>query len=265
MVTGLGGVFLKASDPKFLARWYEDNLGIHFGSTIYFSFKWREMNQPEHISHTVFSFFRDDTTYFYPGTNDIMINLRVNDLDNLRINLKNEGVFVVDKIETYEYGRFGWALDPEGNKIELWEPVDDGFEDRNKPMNLTHVSGLGGVFLKCKNHESMMQWYAKNFGLFFSYSSHTFQWKDLADKDYTGHTVLSFFADDSKYFDPSLKNYMLNFRVKNLNNLVAELKSSGIQVIDKIEEYEYGKFGWLVDPEGNKIELWEAVDEKFVF
>src|SRR3954469_11634931 len=99
MVTGLGGVFIKANDPKFLARWYEDNLGIGFGTTLYFSFKWRELNNPSLISHTVFSFFREDTTYFYPGTNDVMINLRVNNLDDLRIKLKNDGVFVVDKIE----------------------------------------------------------------------------------------------------------------------------------------------------------------------
>ncbi len=265
MVTGLGGVFIKAENPKYLARWYEDNLGINFGNTVYFSFKWRELNMPENISHTVFSFFREDTTYFYPGTNDVMINLRVTDLDTLRIQLRNEGVFVIDKIETYEYGRFGWVMDPEGNKIELWEPVDDGFEDRNKPMNLDQVTGLGGVFLKCPDPQALMKWYSKNFGLFFSYSSHTFQWKDLTDRDHTGHTVLSFFAQDSSYFAPSTKNFMLNFRVKNLSLVLSDLKSSGVQVMETTETFEYGKFGWLLDPEGNKVELWEPVDEKFVF
>jgi predicted enzyme related to lactoylglutathione lyase len=265
MVTGLGGVFIKAYDPKFLARWYEDNLGIYFGTALYFSFKWREMNQPENIAHTVFSFFRDDTTYFYPGTNDLMINLRVNDLDDLRIRLKIEGVYVEDKIESYEYGRFGWAMDPAGNKLELWEPIDSGFEDQNKLINLDNVTSFGGVFLKCPNPESLMKWYSKNFGLFFSYSSHTFQWKDLVDKEHTGHTVLSFFTQDSSYFEPSMKNYMLNFRVKNLHGLMENLKSSGAELITKTEEFEYGKFGWIVDPEGNKIELWEPVDEKFNF
>ena len=128
MVTGLGGIFIKANEPKLLARWYQDYLGIGFGSSLYFSFKWRELNNPEIISHTVFSFFEEDTTYFYPGSNDVMINLRVNDLDQLRIQLKNDGVFVVDKIESYEYGRFGWILDPAGNKVELWEPNDIEFE-----------------------------------------------------------------------------------------------------------------------------------------
>ena len=264
MVTGLGGVFIKADDPKYLSRWYEDNLGIGFGSTLYFSFKWREKSAPEEISYTVLSFFREDTTYFYPGSNDVMINLRVNNLDDLRIQLKNNGVFVIDKIENYEYGRFGWALDPAGNKIELWEPVDSGFEDRNKSMDLKLVSGLGGVFLKCPDPENLMKWYSKEFGLFFSYSAHTFQWKDLDDKEHTGNTVLSFFPENSSYFDPSVKTFMLNFRVSNLNFLLEELKSSGAHVIDKTEEYEYGKFGWLLDPEGNKIELWEPVDEKLI-
>jgi predicted enzyme related to lactoylglutathione lyase len=263
MVTGIGGVFIKANDPKFLARWYEDNLGIGFGSTLYFSFKWRESASPDNISHTVFSFFRDDTTYFFPGTNDVMINLRVTDLDDLRIRLRNEGVFVIDKIESYEYGRFGWALDPIGNKIELWEPADDGFSERNKPMDLKWVSGLGGIFLKCPDPERMMNWYAKQFGLFFSYSAHTFQWTELNDKKQTGHTLLSFFPDTSSYFNPSYKNYMLNFRVKNLDEILFNLKSSDAEVIDKTETFEYGKFGWLVDPEGNKIELWQPeVDYK---
>jgi predicted enzyme related to lactoylglutathione lyase len=132
-------------------------------------------------------------------------------------------------------------------------------------MDLRHVSGLGGVFLKSPDPEKMMEWYSKQFGLFFSYSSHTFQWKDLNDKNHTGHTVLSFFPDDTNYFTPSTKNYMLNLRVSNLNALLKELRLSGVQVIDKTEEFEYGKFGWILDPEDNKIELWEPVDEKFVF
>lgn len=263
MVTGLGGVFIKAKDPKFLARWYEDNLGIGFSNSVYFSFKWRELSEPDNVAHTVFSFFNNDTTYFHPGTGDVMINLRVTDLDNLRIQLKNDGVTVIDKVESYEYGRFAWIMDPVGNKIELWEPVDDGFEERNKPMNLKGVSGFGGIFLKCPDPEATMKWYSKHLGLFFSYSSHTFKWRDLNDSSLTGHTVLSFFPDSSAYFNPSDKNFMLNLRVEDLHSLLKELRTSGVEVIEQTEDFEYGKFGWIVDPEGNKIELWEAVDEKF--
>jgi predicted enzyme related to lactoylglutathione lyase len=265
MVSGIGGVFIKASDPKFLARWYEDNLGIGFRHSLYFSFKWREMSDPDQVSHTFFSFFRDDTNYFFPGSNDMMINFRVTDLDGLRIRLKNDGVFVVDKVETYEYGRFGWLLDPEGNKIELWEPADEGFEERHYPMDLKDVSGFGGIFMKCASPEKLMQWYSKQFGLFFSYSSHTFQWKDFYKREHTGHTVLSFFPEDTAYFEPSKKEYMLNLRVENLDKLLSDLRSSGVDVMENTESYEYGKFGWLLDPEGNKIELWEPVDENMAF
>jgi predicted enzyme related to lactoylglutathione lyase len=257
-VKGFGGVFVKAKDPKFLARWYEDHLGIGFGTSLYFSFKWRDTEMPEEIAHTVFSFFHENTTYFYPGTNDLMINLRVHDLDELRIRLKNDGVFVVDKIEAYEYGRFGWAMDPAGNKIELWEPVDDGFGDRNKPMELTgKVTNLGGVFLKCPDPALMMKWYSKHFGMFFSYSAHSFSWRALEDRESDGATLLSFFPESTAYFRPSAKNFMLNFRVRDLEELYRELKSSEVNVIGEIEKYEYGSFGWCEDPEGNKIELWQ--------
>lgn len=258
MVTGFGGVFIKAADPKFLARWYEDNLGIGFGTALYFSFKWRELNKPGDISHTVFSFFRDDTTYFYPGTNDLMINFRVNDLDEMRINLKKSGFYVADKIESYEYGRFGWAMDPAGNKIELWEPIDDGFGERNQPMQLfSNVTGLGGVFIKCPEVKSLAEWYSANLGLFFTSSYHTFKWRELMKQETISENYFSLFPDSSEYFSPSKKNFMLNFRVQNLELLLDHLRSSEIPIIGKTEEYEYGRFAWIMDPEENKIELWE--------
>src|SRR5436190_1400927 len=208
MVTGLGGIFIKAKEPKFLARWYEDNLGIGFKSSLYFNFKWREMNAPEEISYTVLSFFKEDSTYFYPATNDWMLNFRVNDLDGLRIKLQNDGANVIEMVESYEYGRFGWVLDPEGNKIELWEPIDAGFEDRNYPMDLKFVTGIGGVSLKCAKVDKLTSWYSKHFGLFFNNSVHTFQWKDVKDKNLTGETTLSFNSEKASYFEPSYKDCM---------------------------------------------------------
>lgn len=265
MVTGLGGVFIKAKDPKFLARWYEDNLSIGFGQSVYFSFKWRELNNADKIGNTVFCFFKDNTDYFYPSESDMMINFRVENLDELRIKLKKVGIVVVDKVETFDYGRFGWAMDPEGNKIEMWEPIDSGFEESNTPFEANKVTGLGGAFLKCKEPEELMNWYANHFGLFFSYSSHTFQWNDLNKMNHIGHTVFSFFPMKSEYFKPSEKKFMLNFRVQNLDKLIEELRTSEVDIIGDTQEFEYGKFGWITDPEGNKIELWEPVDEKFVF
>jgi predicted enzyme related to lactoylglutathione lyase len=257
MVTGLGGVFIKADDPKFLARWYEDNLGIGFRDLLYFSFKWREIRNTEEVSYSVLSFFKQDTTYFYPSTNDIMINFRVNDLDGLRIKMQKNGVQVIDKVESYEYGRFGWAMDPEGNKLELWEPIDAGFEDRYYPLDLKNVSGLGGVFIKSAFPDKLMNWYSQFFEMDFVHSMHTFHWKDFTNKDEEGKTIFSFLPDTTIYFLPSPKNFMLNLRVNNLDEILKDLKQNGEFVSEKQEEYEYGKFGWILDPENNKLELWE--------
>jgi predicted enzyme related to lactoylglutathione lyase len=256
LVTGLGGIFIKANDPRYLARWYEDNLGIGFGTTVYFSFKWREQTGEHDISHTVFSFFDEETTYFYPGTNDVMINFRVNNLDNLRIQLKAAGAHVIEKIESYEYGRFGWALDPAGNKIELWEPNDDGFEDRNKPMNLRGVSGFGGIYIRTPKVKELTEWYSKNLGLFFSSNVHTFDWNNL-EMNNTGSSTLSFYPEDTKYFDPSQKTFMISFRVKNLERMLYELKDTEATIVGEIQKFTHGRFAWFIDPEGNKVELWE--------
>ena len=89
----------------------------------------------------------------------------------------------------------------------------------------------------------------------------TFWWKDNDGNDCS--TQWSPFKDDTKYFSPSKKEFMMNFRVENLSELLTTLKDEGVTVIGEIEEYEYGKFGWILDPEGNKIELWEPIDNAF--
>lgn len=122
-VTGLGGIFFKSKDPSALKRWYTDRLGIEhdrYGSV----FTWRSSDPPHGEGLTVWSPFTDDTTYFRPSGREFMINYRVEDLEWLLTELRKEGVTVVGEVEVYEYGKFGWILDPEGNKIELWEPVD---------------------------------------------------------------------------------------------------------------------------------------------
>lgn len=121
-VTGIGGVFFKASDPKALGAWYRDRLGINVGDEGYTVFTWRESDNPSEEGSTVWSLFPADTEYFNPSQSPFMINYRVDDLDALLVALREEGVSVDDRVEEYEYGRFGWIIDPEGNRIELWEP-----------------------------------------------------------------------------------------------------------------------------------------------
>jgi predicted enzyme related to lactoylglutathione lyase len=116
-VLGIGGIFFKARDPIALAAWYESHLGIPIdaGQT-YGSFKASAGDE------TVWSTFPADTRYFDPSTAPFMVNYRVRDLDAILAQLRAAGVEVDDRIEEAEYGRFGWVVDPEGNRIELWEP-----------------------------------------------------------------------------------------------------------------------------------------------
>lgn len=120
-ITGIGGIFIKAKNPKALAKWYKENLGIDFTNDYYATFKWINKN-PEAPGRTVLSFIKEDSDYFDPSEKKFMINFCVKDLHMLLFTLKHNGVWVSDKIEYYDYGSFGWIMDPEGNKIELWEP-----------------------------------------------------------------------------------------------------------------------------------------------
>ncbi len=124
------------------------------------------------------------------------------------------------------------------------------------------VTGLGGFFFKTKDPDNTKQWYKKHLGLPVDDYGCSFWWKDNKGNDCS--TQWSPFKDDTKYFQPSEKQFMMNFRVENLHELLATLKEEGVTVLGEIEEYDYGKFGWILDPEGNKIELWEPVDSAFL-
>jgi len=122
-VTGIGGVFFRCSDPEKMRDWYKKNLGVpadEYGAV----FRWRQKDDPDRLGYTVWSPFDEDTDYFDPSESAFMINFRVDDLDGMLAQLKKAGVEVVGEVQEYEYGRFGWVLDPDGNKIELWEPPD---------------------------------------------------------------------------------------------------------------------------------------------
>jgi predicted enzyme related to lactoylglutathione lyase len=124
-VTGVGGIFFKAKDAKKLMDWYENHLGVkpeQKGSTNTM-FQWREEERPEEFGQTVWAIFSHDTKYFEPSSSQFMVNFRVNNLKEVLDQLRREGVRVDDRIEEYDYGKFGWIMDPEGNRIELWEPT----------------------------------------------------------------------------------------------------------------------------------------------
>ncbi len=123
------------------------------------------------------------------------------------------------------------------------------------------VTGIGGFFFKTENPKATKDWYKEHLGFNTDDWGCTFLWKDKDGKDCS--TQWSPFEKNTKYFEPSKKDFMLNYRVENLTELLAALKEEGVTVIDKVEEYEYGKFGWIVDLDGNKIELWEPKDAAF--
>jgi predicted enzyme related to lactoylglutathione lyase len=121
-VTGLGGPFIKVRDPKALAAWYQEKLGINFNGTVYTEFPLTGADGKPAPGYNLLSFFKSDSTYFDPSTTSVMINLRVEDLFGFLEELKSKGVESIGEPMDEEYGKFGWILDLEGNKIELWEP-----------------------------------------------------------------------------------------------------------------------------------------------
>jgi predicted enzyme related to lactoylglutathione lyase len=120
-VMGIGGVFFKARDHKALGEWYKTHLGVDVQPWGGAAFSWGEgSDDPKGV--TAWSLFRADTRHFEPSTAPFMLNYRVRDLDAMLAQLRAAGVPVDDKVDDSEYGRFGWAMDPEGNRIELWQP-----------------------------------------------------------------------------------------------------------------------------------------------
>jgi uncharacterized glyoxalase superfamily protein PhnB len=139
-------------------------------------------------------------------------------------------------------------MDPEGRKIELWEPVDGKFGDTPE-LWTGPVTGLGGAFFKSKNPQAIKEWYKKHLGI-----DMFFFWKDVTDPTVDARTVWDVMEMDSIHFEGCTKPYMFNYRVKELKSLLEKLKNAGIIVSNDIEAASFGKFGWAIDPEGNKMQ-----------
>lgn len=121
-ITGIGGIFLKARDPKALAQWYADHLGLIVADYGGANFLWTD-EVPAGTGSTAWSLFPDSTKYFGEGPQTAMVNYRVDDLDGILQQLEAAGAWIDPKRDDSEYGRFGWAKDPEGNRFELWQPL----------------------------------------------------------------------------------------------------------------------------------------------
>jgi predicted enzyme related to lactoylglutathione lyase len=121
-VTGLGGIFFKARDPTALGEWYRAHLGLNVQAWGGVAFSWVTADNPTGTGTTLWSPFKDDTSYFEPSRSTFMVNFRVHDLHALLAALRAEGCTVDAKVEDSEHGKFGWVMDPEGNRVELWQP-----------------------------------------------------------------------------------------------------------------------------------------------
>jgi len=126
-----------------------------------------------------------------------------------------------------------------------------------KEPNMKRVTGIGGVFFKSKDPKALGAWYREHLGIGVEeWGGAAFRWASPENPSGTGTTIWSPFKEDTEYFAPSQATFMINYRVDDLHALLAQLRSEGCHVDVKVEESEYGKFGWVFDPDGNKIELW---------
>jgi predicted enzyme related to lactoylglutathione lyase len=146
---------------------------------------------------------------------------------------------------------FGFAF----KTIITKQPDDQG--------KMKRVTGIGGIFFKCKEPGKMREWYQAHLGLNTNQYGAVFEWRQATDSTKKGFSQWSPFKETTKYFEPSTKEFMINYRVENLKALVEELKKEGVTLTDTIETVDYGKFVHIMDIEGNKIELWEPNDIEY--
>jgi predicted enzyme related to lactoylglutathione lyase len=136
-------------------------------------------------------------------------------------------------------------------------------DNSTSPVDSTtpKVTGIGGIFFFSDNLQETKEWYAKNLGLEINdWGSSSFEFRNVNKPEEIGSLQWTPFKKGSEYFAPSKKEFMINYRVQNIEGLVNKLKENGVTILDEIVSYDFGKFVHIMDTEGNKIELWEPVD-----
>lgn len=126
------------------------------------------------------------------------------------------------------------------------------------------VTGIGGIFFFSDNVQKTKDWYSKNLGFNTDQWGATFASRNINKPDEVNYFQWSPFQSDTKYFEPSKKEFMINYRVQNLDALLVKLKENKVEILGEIQSYDYGRFAHIIDLEGNKIELWEPIDDELV-
>ncbi len=121
------------------------------------------------------------------------------------------------------------------------------------------VLGIGGIFFKSPDHGALRAWYDANLGIRHGTDGMMFQWRSADDSQTERLTIWSIFPDTSNYMDPSQSRFMINYIVDDMDALLAKLAAAGVRIDPKREDFDYGRFAWIYDPDGNKIELWQPL------
>jgi predicted enzyme related to lactoylglutathione lyase len=133
----------------------------------------------------------------------------------------------------------------------------------NREQSLKKATGIGGIFFKCRDPKKIREWYRVHLGLNTNDYGAVFEWRQGADTTKKGFTQWTPFKETSKYFEPSTRDFMINYRVENLEALIDQLRKDSVTIVDKVETADYGKFIHIMDAEGNKVELWEPNDAAY--
>jgi predicted enzyme related to lactoylglutathione lyase len=148
-----------------------------------------------------------------------------------------------------------WRAVVKDGRVEKWEAFGDVRPVTAAPTTGGRATGIGGIFFKAEDPKKLTAWYVEQLGLPAPKFGVMFPWRE--EDGGPASTTWGAFKKDTKYFDPTVATFMINYRVKNLDEILARLRKAGARVDDKIEEEDNGRFGWAVDPEGNRFELWE--------
>ena len=128
---------------------------------------------------------------------------------------------------------------------------------------MKRVTGIGGVFFSAKDPVALRAWYKTHLGIDVQeWGGAAFRWADEIGKPANGTTIWSIGSADGDYFAPSKSSFMINYRVADLDSVLQALRSEGCNVLAKTDDSEYGKFGWVIDPEGHKVELWQPPERQ---